>query len=318
MPVELTWQGPEACPGADATLAEIRAMLGNRVPADKATRVTVFVIAQQMDTNRWSLQVTTTSGRFSGERSLQVESCDEARRAVALLVALMIDPDAHGGAMGSGDAQTTHPQQPVAPAPLRALPTQNLPTQKPPPSDPSVVVAAAPASTQHGFVGLGLGVDHGTLPAVDFGLSLGLGIRARRWSTAARLSGWSPKSEPSHYLSGAGAKFGLYDAELAGCGAFLLGLSRSSVQVCAGPRAYLTHSSSYGISNPGSATNISWGLFAESAFRVVLREGLALRLALQGLIPLQRPQFAIRDLGFIYQQNPFAQRVTLGTEFDLW
>jgi hypothetical protein len=105
LPVDLTWQGPDTCSGAESTLAEIRGMLGNKALADRATRAIIAVVAQQVDGGKWSVQVTTTSGDSGGERTLQAESCDEARRAVALLVALMIDPDAH---VKTGNAADSH------------------------------------------------------------------------------------------------------------------------------------------------------------------------------------------------------------------
>jgi hypothetical protein len=307
LPFELNWQGPEACSGASETVAEIRRMLQNERPSASLTRITVSVDAQPIEESKWAIRVTTVSGELSGERQLRADSCDEARRAVALLVALMIDPD----------ARVTNPEPSIS---------QPGPTRPPEARPRTVVSARPPTSTEphagasrlapRAFLGANLVADNGTLPSVDLGGRLDFGLNARAWALALRAGTFAPRSKDYQGQAGSGANFHLYEGELAAC-MFGVRQGNAALQWCVGPHLYMFHASSYGVSSPGSTTQLSYGVFGELALRYGFARGVAVRLGLEGLVPFQKPRFAIQDLGHVYQQASFAERISLGPEFEL-
>ncbi len=309
LPFELSWQGPEACSGASETVAEIRQMLQSGRPSVGLTRITVSVDAQPIEEGKWAIRVTTVSGELSGERQLKADSCDEARRAVALLVALMIDPDAR---VTNPDPSISRPG-PTSPPASEARPRTVVSAQRPPSTEPG---AGAVRLAPRVFLGANLVADNGTLPSVDLGGRLDFGLNARAWALALRAGTLAPRNKDYQGQAGMGANFRLYEGELAAC-IFGIRQGNAALKWCIGPHFYMFHASSYGVSNPGSTTQLSYGVFGELALRYSVGRGVAVRLGLEGLLPFQKPRFAIQDLGHVYQQQSFAERISLGPEFEL-
>lgn len=314
LPLDLVWQGPETCTGTSQTIAEIRRMISSARPLANATRVAVAVEARLTSDGKWAIRLATVSGERTGERQLRAETCDEARRAVALLVALMLDPQAH-----------------VAdPVPQKTTSEQSLPTADTGPEkdvQPERKAAAVPESKPNaplvrtsldpvrGCFGAHLAADNGTLPSIDIGARLLLGVKTREWQLVLRAGGWLNRNSDYSAAPGTGVRLGLFDAELAACG-IAVHKGAGSLQLCAGPRLYAFHASSYGVSSPASVTHVWSGGFGELAFLYRVVHGVVIRLGVQALVPFQRPRFAIADLGFVYQPHPIAERVSLGPEVE--
>ena len=313
LPVDLTWQGPEACSGASQTLTQIRQMCRSFGASGTPARVTVSVQVQPQDQGRWAVHVTTISSELTGDRLLVADSCDEARRAVALLVALMINPNAHF----TTSEPLVQPAAPKAPDHEAAAQTQReekpVAATQPPTSLKGDGIAAR--TMPRGFVGAHLVADEGTLPAVSVGGRLALGVEGSLWALAARVDAWARQSADFGGLPGAGARFSSYDVELAACG-FAVRKGNAALQLCLGPQLHAFHASSYGVSSPGSASKLTWGAFGEVALRYRFGRGISLRVGLEGLVPLQRPKFVVEDLGQVFQQRSVAERVCLGPELE--
>lgn len=277
-------------------------------------RITVSVLAQPVEGGKWAIHLTTVSGDLSGERQLRAESCDEARRAVALLVALMINPDAH--VVGS---------EPLAPSASTSKPSDI--DAAPPSANNESPAAPAQTRTQtkgdaadaqlalRGYFGAELVGDNGALPSVDVGGRANIGLNARRWSLALRTGALARRSAEYPDVPNAGAKFNLYDTELAVC-AFGVQQGSLALKTCAGPRLSVYHAASYGVTSPGAATKLGWGTFGELALRYAVARGVALGLGLEVLVSFQRPKFVIQDLGQVFQPGLLEERVSLGPEFE--
>jgi hypothetical protein len=288
-------------------------MLVQKPPPASATRIAVAVVAEASDDNKWAIRVTTVTRDLSGERVLKAETCDEARRAVALLVALMIDPDAHIVDAGPGRTRSAQPRESSQPQARVADTGYNAsvaPNPVAPGNDNSALAPSARA-----LLGVELAVDHGSLPAWDMGARLALGMDFNQWGLALRGGVWTPRSEHDASVAGAGANFSLYTTELVAC-VSALRVQKAALQLCAGPELRVYRASSYGVRSPGSATSAALGALGELALKYGVGHGIALRLAMQGVTAFQRPQFAIHELGRVFQPQAVAERVSLGLEFE--
>lgn len=120
--LELTWEGLPACPTGDAIEGEVARLVGGTLPEGAPIRATGR--ASEREGGGYTLVLTTDVEGARGERTLDAERCDELAAAAALILALMIDPEA---AMRA---------EPIEPSTL-ALPEPGPP---PPPPEPSLAL----------------------------------------------------------------------------------------------------------------------------------------------------------------------------------
>jgi hypothetical protein len=314
LPVDLSWEGPEGCTGTSQILAEIRQMLPDRRLLANASHIVVAVEIVADDDGKWSIGVATVSGELAGQRQLRANSCDDARRAVALLVALMLDPQANPDGSAPPKTKSEPELAPAAPVPS-ATPHRERSASASRATFATPLEARAPRTPLRAVLGAYLVADNGTLPSLDVGATVLFGVRARQWELALRASGWAARNMDYVGESGMGVNLRLYDANLAICGN-LAQKGQGTLQLCAGPRVYVFHAASHGVASPGSVTEVAWGAFGELALGYRVAHGARLRLGLEALVPLQRPRFAIYDLGFVFQPRRLAERISLGPEFD--
>ena len=272
------------------------------------------VEAQAVDDGKWAIRVATLSGAMAGERQLKTDSCEEARRAVALLVVLMLYPQANIAGSATPKTRSESEAPPVKPAPSAiAQPEHQAPARRV--NEPTPFDSRASRRPLRAAFGAHLLADNGTLPSVDVGARVLVGMKADNWELALRGSGWASRNKDYAGASGMGVNLGLYEAELAGCGN-MVRQGEAAFQLCAGPRVYAFRASSYGVASPNSVTELAWGAFGELALIYSVAQGAALRLAFDALVPFERPKFAIYDVGFVFQQRSIAERLSLGPEFE--
>ena len=203
-----SWQAPSGCPSRDDLRAEIARLLGGdiRVPQDGDIKARAVVAHGQT----WSLAIETELAGRPGQRSIEAASCQDLADATALIIALMIDPDAVA-------AHATPP--------------------KPMPAPPSVQAGPAPARQPRSveyLVGIHAAGSYGTLPSVDVGLGGGVGLAGRRWRVELRGTYGLRRDQKAMAAAPAGAygQFNFTAAALAGC--FNLGREeRSAFGPCA-------------------------------------------------------------------------------------
>jgi hypothetical protein len=155
--------------------------------------------------------------------------------------------------------------------------------------------------------------DAGTLPAWGYGEHLRLGLEVERWSLELAYGAWLPRSSRSEALAGAGGNFTLMEASLGGC----YQSSRSgrfSVQGCGGPVLVWMRGAGFGVTDSGQATALWGALFAEAALRARATRSVAVRLGVGGLAHLDRPRFALRNVGPVHRPHSLAAQAELGLE----
>jgi hypothetical protein len=192
----LVYQAPAGadCPTEDALRASVTGELGydpwDPVDDGGSPRIVVAIRAVR-DGVRGRVEMHATDGKRLGARELEGARCGELSRALALAIAVAIDPLRAVGpppaAPATNAAATNAPAPPASAA-------------APPPS-PSARILATPARARPRFVDearlrVAFGVQ-GTVdaaPGPTFGLMGRVGFAIRRWSAAIELRGDLPGS----------------------------------------------------------------------------------------------------------------------------
>jgi hypothetical protein len=284
LPIAVTWMAPEGCPGVDALKAEIRRVAGPVAPPPE--RLEAEATVRRASTSSWQLTLTTRAGERMGERRLSAGDCTELMHAAALVMALMINPNA--------GAEPPPPPPPPSPPP-------------PPPPPPP------PEAEQRFAAGADVVVGTGALPGVAPGIGLRFAAAAGAFAAEARASLWLSRSTAAPADATTGGSFDLVDVALAGC-ASARRAQRVSPRACAGASLVRVAGSGYGVSEPGSASAFWSAAFIEASLRVRVTPRNAVRLGLQGLASLGRPSFALDGVGTVFRPDAFWARATLGWE----
>lgn len=87
--VDLAWSAPAQCPSRAAVLGEIQSILEGGAASTHAVLATAAV---ERDGPRWRVALSIRSDQGSGVRALDADSCAALASAVALIVALAVDP----------------------------------------------------------------------------------------------------------------------------------------------------------------------------------------------------------------------------------
>lgn len=334
--IALRWDAPAGCPGGGAVRAEVDRLLGaSRARPSRPIDVSAQVSRDERGT--WHVRLETPGDGAPRVREIHGASCAALADATALILALMIDPDAVAQAPASAPAPpaTSPPAEPSPPpsSPVpEALPTAPVPppsTPVPPPTAPPPIATARPparpaqpppvapppaASRGVSFhLGAWLGADAGSLPGVSFGFgataALLVGAQRIELGIAAR-----PASKAS--LPGRPTAGGAVDL-LAGWAGTCRSLLRSPLALgpCVALEVGRLHAAGFGVSEPGQAER-PWVAASAGALLVWApygRLGLTLRADL--VVPLTRPTFVIEDLGPVHRPGDVAGRASLGLEY---
>jgi hypothetical protein len=300
-PIQLTWTGPEACSDNGEVLAQIDLMLGATTARASAQPIVADATAERLSDGRWRVTLRTRSGDTEGERTLEDADCDAIRKAAALLLALMIDPNA----APPSDA-------PPAPPPPPSPPPKPVPEPRPVRRRaPRPVPRRAEPMFSVGVDGV---VDAGSLPAWAYGGRLTFGVATSHASLELRSTLWLPRTQVSASSPSAGGRFTMAEQAIALCG----GSDRTrrlAVGVCAGPALVWMRGTGFGVTDPGSASALWPAAFVEGAAQIGLTRGLALRAAVGASASWLTPTFAIRQVGTIHTPHAGVARAALGVSY---
>lgn len=268
--VQLTWNAPSECP----TRADVEREVGQILAASTAP---ASAVSARADVTRlgekWHVELAIASSEGRGERRLDASSCGELGSAVALIVALAVDPGARP------------PPPPVPSAPDAGAPEAAAAAPPPPPrpgSDSTTLgVALGAAAT----------ADFGTLPSTGVGgeAVVALVVDRLRVEGRGRIFAKQRALDPANAAQG--VDFTLLGGGLRGCFAAIAGTV--SLAPCAGAGLERLSAAGFG----GNAS------FSRDAAFVTLDGGalltwsfarwLALRAELEGVVPLARPSFVV-------------------------
>jgi hypothetical protein len=286
----LSWQAPAGCPSRGQVSGEIARLLGGEIRVPKGGDIKAVAVVARGQT--WSLAIETELAGRPGQRSIEAASCQDLADATALIIALMIDPNAVA-------AHTTQPRP--APAPPLAQ------------SDP----APQKARRVSYLVGIHAAGSYGTLPSVDAGLGGGVGLAGRRWRVELRgtygLRRDQRVTAPSPAPPDSYGRFNFAAAALAGC--LNLGRENLAVGPCADAELGMLSAKGFGVSEGFPAQTLWLALGAGAYAAIPLGPHLSLPLHLDVVAPLLRPEFVFRNVPTrVFRAPVVGGRISAGIE----
>lgn len=239
----------------------------------------------------YAVVLETESDGNVGHRSLEASSCRELAKATALIIALMIDPE----------AVAAH-----APAPSLA----------PPAPEPA---GSNPPRALDFLAGIIVAGSQGALPSPDVGVGGTLGLSGRRWRVDVRASYGLRRDQkasaslpPDSY-----GRFNFFSALLAGC--WNLGGPRAAWGPCAVGELGVMSAEGVGVDRALPA-HVPWWAVGAGGYAVIsLSQRWAIPIHLDALLPLRRAEYVFRDSGGqvsarVYKAASVGARVSAGVE----
>jgi hypothetical protein len=268
----LTWSAPDDCPSEAQVEADVERLVGGQLRLQDANDLHADVVVSGGPP--WSAELTTRRADQLGHRSIEAPSCQAAVEAVALIIALSIDPETVAAA-------------PAAPAP---------PVSSPRP--PRSVWIVAGVHTE-GRVG--------GLPEPDAGVGLGVGVTGRRWRALLRGTYGLRRDQVASLAAGASGRFNLVAGSLTGC--MDVGRFRLAVGPCAVVEAGRASASGYG-ATAGWTREVPWVALGAGAFASAsVTSHLHATIEVEALAPLYRPAYVFEDIpGVVFMAPPVGGR----------
>lgn len=312
--VDVAWSAPPECPSRASVVAEVRTIL-------EGSTVTAHPVGARAAVTRtkqgWHVELAIQSDQGSGERSLDAGSCTELASAVALIVALAVDPTRRA---------------PGPPPPPEATPTAAVDALPPSAARPEEAEQDDGPRLAIGAVGA---AELGTLPSPAVGGAIALaGLYGRaRLEARGVIFASQRANDPSRPTQGVDLRY--LGLDLRGCFAvfatgraarkavaispcFGFDVSRLSGRGFGGETAGLTAPTST-LAGSGALLGFEGGLLGTWALGSIV----ALRVGLDLLVPTSRPAFVVlasdgTTAATLHRPAAIAGRIDLGAELRFW
>jgi len=271
-----TWSAPEECPSQQQVAAEILRLVGGEPRLRESDLQADVTVSRDP---LWSAELTTHRAGRLGRRSLEAGSCQAAADAVALIIALSIDPD---GVAAIDEGATVAPGQ-LSQPPARAERRLKI---------------LASIHTQGRL---------GTLPGTDAGVGVGIGLAGARWRAEFSWTYGLRRDQVAALPSGAAGRFNAAAGSLTGC--VDVGRQKLAFGPCAVAEAGRVSAIGYG-ATAGFSREVLWLALGGGAFTSMpLSRGLQASMELDVLAPLYRPDYVFQDVpGVVFKAPPVGIR----------
>jgi hypothetical protein len=291
LPLLLSWSAPAACPSAASVREEILRRVGGADKSQVSEPIVAEVEIRETSSGAFQLWLRTTVGKAAGERELAGQDCAQLADAVALVLALLISPEA---------------QLAPEPPPPRQMPT---------PREPAVHAVPASESARASRFAIGIAgvVGLRVLPALAEGLDFRLVLQGARWAAMIRAGGFFAQDTEAPILPGARASFYRLEWALAAC-VQTSPSRRAGAALCLGGALVRLSGESTGVSSAGSASAFWPEALAEVSAHARLTPWARLRVSLEGHALGDPPDFAILGLGSVYRPASANLRGALGLD----
>jgi hypothetical protein len=314
--VDLRWDAPASCPGEPALRSEIDRLLeGLDRPA---TRLDARIVVVEYD-QRWRLDLALTVDSQVGERSFDAGSCSELVDAVAITIAIAVNPRAlervavsepqPAGVDGEAVKQPTREEE-LGDGPSDSEPSISEPEQPPEAARERREKSRALAIGAAGGIGIAM------LPGVAGNVQFELALLSGRWRIGVDGSLWLPKELESPQSAGIGGRFLLWSAGVRGC--FVPGPAPQwSIPLCVAADAGAMRGEGIGQLEAAAAQSPYVAIRGGPGLSWSPVPALAVQLSTHAVIPLIRPAFSTDPSGLVYRASPAGFRALLGLEWRI-
>jgi len=319
-PLDLSWQATPPCSSRQEVQAEVARLL--RAAEGDEREVLAHAALAQNERGAIDVELRLEIAGAEHRRAFEAESCQAAKSAIALILAIAINPAAAkladaaetpeaAAASSAADAPAAPPLQPASPTPSSSSGAAKRSSPTP--------ARSAPTKTSRVPTSLWLGVsgvaDLGTLPKLSPGgeLELTCQLGHVRLEGAASFLGAESATEPT---SAAGATFSALSGRLR----FAYGAEVGKAWLGPALSVGLTRLRASG--SHGSLADLVWsepvpevgagGLFSWQAVSV-----LGFRLSAEAIVPTFRPRFVVEEpkpaaSQSVFRSSKVAGRVMIG------
>ncbi len=165
----LVVRAPPECPDADSIRRQVRTLLSGPPLGEGVMDVEAIIELREPG---YALTLTTSFAGAQGQRALAAERCSELADAIAIVVAVALEPGVEPVVIQDAPA-IAPPREPDPPEP--DPPDPEVVAQPEPEPEPEPEPAPERAQPRP-FLRLGLGPEHGALPRVTAGLHAAAGV----------------------------------------------------------------------------------------------------------------------------------------------
>jgi hypothetical protein len=297
-PIDIQWEAPAECPNASSVRASTERLLGKQLDSLPGPDVRARGTVQKSEGGNWELHVVLVVGERTEEDILVAKKCRALADAMALKVALAIDPLAVVDSVQSRPDETLAPTPPktAAKAPAHALASTVAPH---PHIGVRVVGGMGLGPLPSATPGAGL---FGSLQFSAFRLELG---GAAYWGGVARYPA----------LENVGANLQVFVAAARGCAT--PGSGRWTFPICGGLELGVMRGKGFGVETTDRTSGVWGGVVIGPAVQFRMTARLALWVEADAVVTLLKPEFHMRNLGTLYSPPAGGSRASAGFEVNL-
>jgi hypothetical protein len=318
----LAYEAPSSCPDRAAFLAAIRVRTRRPQLAAEGEAATTFAVtiepAQAATIGR--LEVRDPDGPPQ-RRTVSSRTCAEVTKALALVAALLLDPDAQEG---DGTPAPPPPPPPEGlPPPAGVGPrrdrTQRPRASRPAPPPPKVLVVPGAELGATGAIGPTLGPAAGLF--VDMNFAPGARSGAFRVAPSLRFGvagAWTTRDLSSAYAQGGTQTYWSAGGIVRLCPVWLELARDVEVGPCAGVQVGIHHGSTTDTPNPSASTNLWVMPNAGASLGWVLSSAVTLELHGGAVLPLLRTRFFLAPNTTIFEVPTVSGAASLAARVRFW
>jgi hypothetical protein len=308
-PLVLHWDEQPGCPSTDAVRERVDRHLASAAEQSASSPVTAHASLRRERTGAWSADLTLETIAGTHHRALgNAQTCDAIADAVALILALSINPTITIDPPASDDAGERTPRAEETPTSASVSapvpPTSALPHR----SDPRSI--AAP----RGAVGVAGALEVGAFPRPAGRIE---GDVAALWRRARiGVLGQHTFEQRLSVAPGQGVTLALWSLGAYGCFLQEFGLRhRLALPVCAGANVGQLRAAPIGLVAGRTARDLWVDVTLRSGATFAPHRSVALGLFAEGYAPLVRPRYRIEELGGVHRPSAVGLRVGAKAEF---
>jgi len=320
--VTLRWSAPDECPDDARLVHQIETLLGQSLLETKGQGLGVRVSAQGNPERGYAGKISFSSARGNEERFLEHPHCEKLVEAMALVIALAIDPERVRTTQSAREAGTSlavpavesAPSLPERPEPMPPSPV--APSRIPEPNRDGV-----PSPVGRPLRGLRVALHGlagaGALPGFGGGVQAAIGWQSPRFRVEALGRYWAPRNKTIAIAPAARVEVELSTLGARAC--WLLPASAWRFSACGGADLGSERGTGVGVQNPRSRDALYSQL--SGGFQVAYaRSQLVPEAGLEVSGALLRPGFGISQDGFeieVFRPASWAFSAFLGFSFEL-
>lgn len=296
----LEWPRVDGCPNDGYVREMILRALGGAVPRARDIRARVTIVHD----STWQLRLAVESQEGHGERLLEGDSCTQATDAMAVILAMLIDPEA-ARAAAHDEVSASEPARDAFVPRANSPPLASVQLVA-----GSVAIRRSDASEGGLDVGLGVTASLGLENKPRAGVALTLDRALGAWRAFVNATYWPVHSAalPSDPQRGANVSVGALGVAFGP----RVKVARFELVPRVGAAGYWASARGYGVDQPMSDSILWWSFGLGQASMLELRERIWLLATLDFQFPIARPAARLEPGGDVLRPGVVGAQAYFG------